>query len=397
MLDGIRVLEVSRPETMLAGQILAELGADVIVIEPPAGAPGRRMPPFLDDRAGLESSLAWHALNRNKRAITLDIEADDGRAIFEELLAGADVLLEPPSGEPPKTRERLVRCIVRPFSADGPKSRYAFTDRTVIAASGVPTYTGDTDREPLFLPVPQAMMEAGAEAAVAALAGLAARDRDGEGQRVEVSMRVAAMMSALATPYYPQTAEPRPQRGLRVKPVLGIRPPQFLPCADGFVQVSIAFGGFGAVTRRMAQWVVGQGQAEPEVAEVDWSTFPSGDTDTALRHLRGLIDGLTAAIAPLSKAQIGAAARDHGFFVAPLMDMADIAEFAQYAERGLWTGQRLPDGREIAAPARFAHFTPAFEPTRRAAPRLSEHTHEVLAEAGYSGSEVQALFCHHIV
>ena len=74
---------------------------------------------------------------------------------------------------------RTIRCTIAPFVRTGPKSEYAATDFTVMAASGAPAMTGDLDRPPLFFPVPQAMMEAGADAAIAALAGLIARDRDG--------------------------------------------------------------------------------------------------------------------------------------------------------------------------------------------------------------------------
>ena len=200
MLDGVRVLELSQPQTMLAGQILADLGADVIAVEPPGGAAGRRLGPFLDDRVGLERSLAWHALNRNKRGVTIDVDGTDGRDAFERLAATADVVIEAAPARFAALADRgLVHCAVRPFSSAGPKSGYAFTDRPVIAAAGLPAYTGDGDRAPLFAPVPQAMMEAGCEAAIGVLAALAARERDGEGQRVDVSMRVAAMMSAPAT------------------------------------------------------------------------------------------------------------------------------------------------------------------------------------------------------
>ena len=94
MRSGVRVLELARPKTMLAGQILADLGADVIAVEPPGGAPGRRMGPFLDDRIGLERSLTWHALNRNKRSITIDTDSTDGRDAFERIAATADVVIE---------------------------------------------------------------------------------------------------------------------------------------------------------------------------------------------------------------------------------------------------------------------------------------------------------------
>ena len=399
MLSGVRVLELSQPQTMLAGQLLADLGADVIAVEPPGGAPGRRMGPFLDDRIGLERSLTWHALNRNKRGVTIDTNCADGRDAFERLAATATVVIEAGAARFAGLADRgLVHCTVRPFSAHGPKSSYAFTDRTIIAAAGSLAYTGDGDREPLFIPVPQAMMEAGAEAAVGVLAALMARDRDGQGQQVDVSMRAAAMMSAFSLPYYAATRETPPTRAGSRKLVLGVEIPAFHPCRDGFVQVSVAFGGFGPVTTRMARWLVERGALDPAVADVDWSRFPSSSDEAQdAGRLRALIDGLRNAIAPLSKTDIGTAARTYGFFAAPLMDMADVAAFEQYAQRGLWARQQLANGVEIDAPACFAQCSDHVFAQRRPAPALSEHTQEVLAEAGLSVPEIQALFSHHVL
>ena len=98
MLDDVRVLEISAPETMLAGRILADLGADVIVVEPPAGSPGRRPAPFLDDTPGIERSLVWQALNYNKRGVTLELASPDGMALMRDLAAKFDVVLEAVGG-----------------------------------------------------------------------------------------------------------------------------------------------------------------------------------------------------------------------------------------------------------------------------------------------------------
>lgn len=399
MLSGVRVLELSQPQTMFAGQILADLGADVISIEPPGGASGRRMEPFRDDRIGLERSLTWHALNRNKRSVTIDVDTHDGRDAFERLAAASMVVIEAAPGRFARLADRgLVHCTVRPFSADGPKSRYAFTDRTVVASAGSPSYTGDADREPLFLPVPQAMMETGGEAAIGVLAALAARDRDQLGQRVDVSMRVAAMMSAFSLPYYSATTEPRPTRPAGRRIVLGVEIPAFYRCRDGFVQVSVAFGGFGGITRRMVDWLIGEGVLDAALAQVDWSRFPCAPEQTQdAERLRALVAGLQAAFEPLSKSQIGRAARARGFFAAPLMDMSDIAAFEQYAERGLWIRQQLADDLAIDAPARFVHVSDYSIEQLRPAPRLSEHTHEMLAEAGLSNEEIRALFAHQVI
>src|ERR1700691_6499291 len=172
MLDDVRVLEVSAPETMLAGRILADLGADVVVVEPAAGSPGRRLAPFLDDKPGLERSLTWQALNYNKRGITLELSTPDGKALMRDLATKFDVVIETADEggrsvlDTIELLPRVIRCTIAPFSRTGPKSGYAATDFTVMAASGAPAMTGDLDRPPLFFPVPQAMMEAGADAAI---------------------------------------------------------------------------------------------------------------------------------------------------------------------------------------------------------------------------------------
>src|SRR5882757_6988874 len=170
MLDDVRVLEVSAPETMLAGRILADLGADVVVVEPPAGSPARRLAPFLDDTPGIERSLTWHALNYNKRGVTLDLRSTDGRAMVRDLANKFDVVIEAIGAgresllESIEFAPRTIRCTIALFHRAGPKSGYAATDFTVMAASGAPSMTGDLDRPPLFFPVPQAMIEAGADA-----------------------------------------------------------------------------------------------------------------------------------------------------------------------------------------------------------------------------------------
>src|SRR5262249_32221366 len=204
MLDDIRVLEISAPETMMAGRILADLGAEVVVLEPPGGAPGRRMEPFLDNLPGLERSLTWYALNRNKRAFTLDLNTADGRELAIALARNFDAIIETaaPGGASPLDKidlpEILVRCTISAFARSGPKSDYLATDLVVMASSGAPAMTGDSDRPPLFYSVPQSIMEAGSEAAIAILAAVVGRDRGAPGQRTEVSARIAAMMSSMS-------------------------------------------------------------------------------------------------------------------------------------------------------------------------------------------------------
>ena len=113
------------------------------------------MEPFLDDTPGLERSLTWHALNRNKRSITLDMHSADSREILAGLLAKFDIVFDAAmNGVAPlddiAIPEKTVRIRIAPFASDGPKGRYAASDVTVMAASGAPAVTGDPDRAPLF-------------------------------------------------------------------------------------------------------------------------------------------------------------------------------------------------------------------------------------------------------
>jgi benzylsuccinate CoA-transferase BbsE subunit len=144
MLEDVRVLEISAPATMLAGQILADLGADVVALEPPAGASGRRLAPFVDDVPGLERSLAWQCHNRNKRGVTLRYVCADGRALLGTLASKFDIVLEAAAADGSPLAgvalpAHIVHCRSVPFSAAGPKARYQAEDLVLMAASGAPT------------------------------------------------------------------------------------------------------------------------------------------------------------------------------------------------------------------------------------------------------------------
>jgi benzylsuccinate CoA-transferase BbsE subunit len=406
MLSDIRVLEISAPETMQAGSILAALGADVVVVETPAGSAGRRMEPFLDEIPGLERSLTWHALNRNKRGITLDLHSADSRELLGRLLEKFDIAFDSASsGVAPlddfEIPEKLIRTRLAPFWHAGPKSTYASSDLTVMAASGAPGVTGDPDRPPLFFPVPQAMMEGGSDAAIAALAGLAARDRDGLGQNGHVSSRIAAMMSAMSQHLAPPAGNPETKRGYGAMTIAGVQVPSMYECADGFVMISVAFGPvFGQMTQRLAKWAADENHLARNIAEISW---PSFFTDLAQQKvspadLAALVEGLKSLTRNRTKADFGAAARKLGLLASPVFSMKDVAESAQYRQRGLFTTVAVGSQREIDVPSRFAQFSNFSIETSKPAPKLSEHTVEILeADLGLSRMEIQALFAHGII
>src|SRR5262249_28929132 len=203
LLSPSRVLDLTEPLGFLTGKLLADLGADVIKVEPPGGDPSRRLPPLLDSQ-----SLYWLAHNSNKRSVTLDIHSDAGRELFLRLLATSDFVLE--SFQPgtletlglgydtlSKERPELILVSITPFGQQGPYRDFQASDLEIMAASGAMSLAGERNGEPMRVTVPQAPMWAGAEAALGALTALVYRAVTGRGQHVDVSAQ-AAVMSALA-------------------------------------------------------------------------------------------------------------------------------------------------------------------------------------------------------
>jgi crotonobetainyl-CoA:carnitine CoA-transferase CaiB-like acyl-CoA transferase len=208
MLGPYRVLDLTDENGLLCGQILADLGADVIQIEPPEGSSARRVGPWLGGRRGPEDSLFWSAYARNKRGLALDLEDSADRRSLLRLISGADFLIE--SERPGRMAELgldypqlsrvqpgLVYVSITPFGRDGPKAQWAATDLTLMAAGGFAYLSGDADGAPLRVCGPQAHAQAGADAAVGALIAHAESRRTGLGQHVDVSMQESVTLATM--------------------------------------------------------------------------------------------------------------------------------------------------------------------------------------------------------
>ncbi|HLF70970.1 MAG TPA: CoA transferase, partial [Dehalococcoidia bacterium] len=212
-LAGIRVLDLATPRAEIAGRMLADLGADVLKVEPPSGAAARKLPPFVDgpERRGSQSgrsasdqSLYWAALALNKRSAVIDLDAEAGRERLRALTRHADVLIE---SYDPGTLDAaglgyealsalnpgLVYVSVTPFGQHGPKALWPATELTLEAAGGRISIQGDRDRPPLPIGYPQAAFHAGARAAADAIIALNERAVSGRGQRLDTSMQEAVI------------------------------------------------------------------------------------------------------------------------------------------------------------------------------------------------------------
>src|SRR5271168_4472232 len=271
MLSPYRVLDLTTERGLLCGQMLADMGADVVKVEPPGGSSARSIGPFYRDAPHPDRSLYWWAYNRNKRAITLDLEREAGRALLRRLAGRADFLIESHNpgylsqhnlgfADLAKINPGLIYVSITPFGQDGPKANYADSDLIIMAAGGPLLLAGDADRPPVRLCVPQAYLHASADAAVAALAAHHERVRSGLGQHVDVaavqSVAMATQSSILAAAVG-STELCRMSGGVKVGP---LEFPLIWPASDGFIAMTFLFGSaLGVFTAKLMRYVCEQG------------------------------------------------------------------------------------------------------------------------------------------
>jgi crotonobetainyl-CoA:carnitine CoA-transferase CaiB-like acyl-CoA transferase len=203
-LNGVRVIELASAQAALAGKYLGDLGADVIVVEPPGGHVTRTFGPFVDDQPGPNTSLWWWCYNTSKRSVEIDLDAADGAHAFRALVASADIVLE---AEPPDRlaslgldhadlradRPELVWVSVTPYGRDGPSKHRPVTDLTLLAGAGAVWSCGYDDHAvaPVRPGGNQGWHIAATFAAMSALTGYLHRLARGEGQHVDLSMHAA--------------------------------------------------------------------------------------------------------------------------------------------------------------------------------------------------------------
>ncbi len=395
MLSAYRVLDLTDGGSLLCGQILGDLGADVVVVEPPGGARIRHFGWYAGDSNDPGQSLNWWALNRNKRGITVDLDTDAGRETVKELARDTDVLIE--SFTPGHLESmglgyaalsainpKLVVVSISPFGQEGPKARWAANDLTVMASSGALNMTGDSDRPPCVVSVPQAFLHAGAEAAVGALVALAAREKSGAGQHVDVSAQVAAMMATQATVLeHGWNAAPTQRMSGGVK-FMGI-PLQFVhPAKDGYVSVTFLFGSaLGPFSRKLMEVMCAEGIVDEATRDKDWLNYTTlliGGQEPVSELIR-CTEAISEFTRSHTKDELFRMGIDRGLLIVPVAEIDDVVNSPQMAARGFWHDVDHDDlGRTVRYPGAFATMSATPLTTRRRPPRIGEHNDEVAAE-----------------
>jgi crotonobetainyl-CoA:carnitine CoA-transferase CaiB-like acyl-CoA transferase len=401
LLTPYRVLDLTDVRGQIAGMMLGDLGADVVRVEPPGGSAARQTGPFLPDGPDAERSLSFIAYNRNKRSVELDLDSDEGRTAFLGLVATADFVLD--SGPPSllddaglgferllETNPQLVQVRVTPFGIDGPYADLPAADLTIAALGGPMSLQGESDRAPIRLSVPQVWRQAGAEAAVAAMVGHARMRTTGKGVFIDVSAQSAMTWTMLngMTAFAIQGRDfERDGATLQIGPA-GF--PLCHECKDGHV---IALST-AALFAKLQPWMLEAGIVdEAWIAREDWTTydyrvFRGGDFAISLDDLT---ESTRRFFATKTKRDLFIPGLEIGATIAPVLTLDDMLSFEQLEDRNYFIDLELPSGQMVRAPGAFALPSKTSLEIRHRAPRLGEHTNEILDELAHSPRKRNAL------
>lgn len=374
LLDGVRVVDLSR---VLAGpfaaQMLGEMGADVVKVEPPAGDPARGIGPFIDGR-----SLYFSSLNTNKRGVVLDLATDSGKAGLHAILSGADIVIENMRPDAAaklgvtgdvllQSHPHLVVTTISSYARSSDRADEASYDLVAQAESGIMSVTGERGGPPVRAGVAISDLAAGMWAALGAVAGYARRLQTGTGCRVEVPL----LDSALSLLTYVATAA----MGTGEDPVAvgsghhNIVPYRAFATRDGWVVVAVLGDKFWP----MVCDALGLGDlaARGDLATNDQRTAARSEIDLAIESAVG---GLSTAEA---LARLSAAGVPHG----PINSVLQAVGSPYVQAEGIVAEIASPEGpyRIVRGPLRDGR-------PPRPAPGLGEHTQEILTAVMDAGS-----------
>lgn len=381
--EGLKVLDLGQGISgPFCAKLFADLGAQVIKVEPPGGDVARTMGPFPKDAPDPEKSGLFLALNTNKLGITLNLEAATGRELLLQLAAEADLLIEnyPPSYLPglgldfPTLRQRnpgLVVTSVTPFGQTGPWANYQASNLIISNLSGHsrehPGPVEDLEEQPpLQLAAHQAEFFAGLCGATAAALALNRRRRRSEGCHVDV-----AAVEALAV--LPQTTLAEFALGLRPRGrSKGVAARQsllaLLPCKDGYVGIS---------PRQQDQWE----RMITLMGDSEWATDPRFATrDRRLENWNDLEPLLASWTSRLDKEEVYRLCQASHIPSFPLNTAADLFQSAHFQARGFFVQADHPIAGKLSYPGWPIHLASGQKVTLVPAPLLGQDNQAILGD-----------------
>ncbi len=387
-LSGLRVLELADEKGEFCGKLMADLGADVIKIEPPGGVSSRTQGPFLDDVPDREKSISFWHYNTSKRGITLNLETSDGRSLFRRLASNADVILEtlrpgylPSLGlgyqDLKELNPRLIFCSLTPFGQTGPWRDYVTSDLLHLAVGGQMACCGYDEED---LPGAPPIAGGGGQAwhigchyaNMAIMAALMYRTATGRGQYIDASIHDAcALTTEFHVANYIYTgAIPLRQTGRHAS--VTRRPQSQFFCKDGkYMHASVGQLGPRQIGA-LAEWMDTYGLAG------DLKDSRYQDPKVVREHVSHIVDLVTQFAANLTAEELAYGGQERGFGWGLVRTPEDLLEDGHLEDRGFWVEVEHPElGRSFKYPGPAGIYNGSPWRIRRRAPLIGEDNQEV--------------------
>ena len=390
-LEGMTVLEDGGGiAASYAGKLLADLGADVIKLEPPGGDPVRRKPPFAADTPGRERSGLHLFLDTSKRSLTLDVESASGRRIYRQIAKHCGtVITSRPIAEQRRleltwddlavSSPELNQVSITVFGIDTQREGWQSESLIASLASGISYRIGDPDRAPLGLPYDAPQFQGGIHAAIAVLLARRATREDGLGQHAWLSIVdiISNVMAGAGVAPFVFTGQSRPRAGTHMN---AFYPWQVTPVKDGYYEV------ITMVDRQWNRFMELLGDPEwqyDERLQNRWLAFQHVEELDAFWH---------PWMKERTKAELMEIFGENHISFQPVHTIGEVAESEQLEAREFWSEIEHP---EFDGPVRLpgAPYKLSESPwsIRRRPPLLGEHSAEVLSEVGVVGLDLAQL------
>lgn len=404
-LAGLRVLELTGETAQFCGKLMADLGADVVKIEPPGGQETRNIGPFLDDQPHPERSLNFWHYNTSKRGVTIDITKPEGQETFRKLAANAGLVLE--SFPPGRMAELglgyehlsagnagLIMCSVTPFGQDGPWRDFQTSDLVHLAAGGQMASSGyDEEDVPDAPPIApgggNAWHIASNYAYMGILAALYHRDFTGEGQYIDVSVHEACSLTTEgAIAIYLSTGDVvRRHTGRHAAPDMS---PKIQHATNDGGWINTTRSGSNLTPDRikvLAEWMDTYGLAQDLLDEKYQDPAVVAQSD---QHFAAVLRNFFANM-PLVEAYEGG--QELNFPWGAVRTMGEIVGDPHLEDREFFRSVEHPElGREFTYPGPAAIYNGSPWRIYRRAPLIGEHNDEILGgELGISKSDLEAM------
>ncbi|HWF94138.1 MAG TPA: CoA transferase [Xanthobacteraceae bacterium] len=397
-LAGIRVLDLADNAVAYASRLLADLGAEVIRIEPPRGTGMRRTAPLAVTQDGVVScaDAFW---NVNKKSITLDLACADGRRLFGDLVAKSDVVIETfapgtLSGwgigyEQMKSRNPgIILVSVTPYGQTGPCAKFRATDLTLLAAGGLLSLGGYPETGPVAVAGQQGHLAAAIFGAVATLKALLERETTNHGQWLDVSgQECIAFALEDAIPEWYLSGSIRRRTGDQAREAgTGV-----YPCQDGYISMVAGRLGTAKAFKTLVQWIADSGTpGGNELLDERWQDFKFRQSPQGIGRFAEIFGAFCAA---RSKQELYREGQARQIAIAPVNTVADIVEDPQLRANGYF--RTLHDDaldRDVTMPGPPYRLGRTPATVRSAAPISGRHNRAIyVEELGLSESDLCAL------